>query len=148
MSLPEAVARDRDTAVKALALLLGREAAAGDRRDRQRLRDPVGLEHDADALRHVAAEERHVAGTECDDAVEHVRAGAQRQDVPAGHVERADLTVGAGNGFADANQAFGVRERQRPEQKVIHRAEHRGVGADAERQNRHRDRRVARCPMQ
>ena len=114
MTLPDAVARQRYAAVDSATLLFGGKPASDDGNG-ERLFDAVGLQNDADALWRLAAEQGHVIGAECDDAIEHVGVGAQGDDVPAGHVEGAELAVGAGDCVAYADQPLSVGERERPE---------------------------------
>jgi len=148
MALPERVTRQRDPAVETAPLLLGGEPASDDWCDGERLVVSFALERDADALGHIGAEERHVVPAEGDEAVEDLSMRARRHHVARRHVERVELADGAGDRVAHAHQPFAGREREQPEQEVVDGAEHRGVRADAERQDRHCDRRVPGRPFQ
>ncbi len=75
------------------------------------------------------------------------RPGRAAEIVDVGQRER--LPIGAGADDREGDQAFGVGERQRPDENGIDEREHRRVGADRQRQDgddADRVRRLARQP--
>ena len=117
-----------------------RERAAGNRRDAKHVEDacrhPLARHRFGVAVaagHHHAADVRRKAG----DLLERPAAR-----VPVEHVRRrCEASRVASQRLPDRDQPIGVGVGQRPQQRRVDQREDRAVGADAERQRRHRDRR-------
>ena len=137
------VADERGPGVDTAAQFLGREAPPRHRPNAERRVEPLGLQHDADAFGGVAAGQCHVLPAHRDDVGEHVGGAApEGEDCGAGHVVGMHRPVRRGHHLAKANQACFIGKRERPPHDMVHCAEHRGVGADAEAEDRRGDQRV------
>jgi hypothetical protein len=134
--------RQEDHPILARRLFLLVEVAAQRGRNAQCGQQGRGPRDGAQALGRVLPRERHV----------HIRVGrhrgqGSRQLAIVAVLERRDrdpLQADPPEVAEDAYQPLWLREGQRPQQHPVHHAEHRAVGADAQRQRQHRRQREAR----
>ena len=137
--LPEAVAEDGDRRAAGLVLVLG-DPAADDRRQLEHAKQARRHARCTDALRVPLARQDAAAGRRAADGVED---GVLIAPVDVlGKRRRARGTERLR--VVDRDERVGIGEWQRFDQHRVHDAEHRRVGADAERQRDHGQRREPR----
>src|SRR5688572_4104782 len=82
-----------------------------------------------------------------EERLEAARTGSDVLEVGVGQRPgRRTLKAGAGHYRAHGDEVVRTRDGQRPEHHGVGQAEHRGVGADANREGEHGKRREARVP--
>ena len=138
--LPEAVV-DHDHTVRSRPRLVGRERAAVERRHAESGEEVVRNRHAADALRVAGASQRHVVQARPLGVAAEIEGNAAERAIAAANVDqvcrgqRVVRPVPQRVRLPDLHQPGWFVKRQRLEQHGAHDAEHRSVGADADRQH-------------
>jgi hypothetical protein len=130
-ALPDAVAEERNF-FGADLVVVGSEVAAEDRRDAEQLGEIGGHAHAGNSLREITLAEIEEEKPERRDVAVGLTLLFPTQEVEWGGFEprkaRQPLLL-------EHHETIGLSKRQGPEQHTVHDTEHRGRGADAQRQN-------------
>ena len=142
--LPERMAQDHDGVRPPRPVVLDGEQAADGGRDAQDLEEPT---------RHELTDGRFAEAVDAQRDALHAAAGQHATDQRPLDFEPAQDGVGEADAAAarlvavrQRHQAVRPRHRQRRQQQAMHQAEDRAVGADADSQCDHDDRRERRGP--